>query len=63
MKLFEMTVLPIDALRKAPWNYKTDDPKLAEKLRANMERNGQLENIVVRQMDDESYEVVNGNHR
>jgi hypothetical protein len=63
VKLFEMTVLPIDALRKAPWNYKTDDPKLAEKLRANMERNGQLENIVVRQMDDESFEVVNGNHR
>jgi hypothetical protein len=63
VKLFEMTVLPLGALRKAPWNYKTDDPKLAEKLRANMERNGQLENIVVRQIGGNTYEVINGNHR
>jgi hypothetical protein len=63
MKLFDMTVLPLGALRKAPWNYKTDDPGMAEKLRANMERNGQLENIVVREIAGNTYEVINGNHR
>lgn len=56
----------------APWNYKTDDPALSAKLKSNMERNGQVESLIVRELapDPEKpvqrgrrFEVVNGNHR
>lgn len=56
-------VLPVEKLVKASWNYKTDDPVLLEKLKANIKRNGQVENIIVRKLDTGFYEVVNGNHR
>lgn len=55
--------VPIDKLVKAAWNYKTDDPALLEKLKANIKRNGQVENLLVRQLPTGFYEVVNGNHR
>jgi hypothetical protein len=54
--------LETSKLKKAKWNYKTDNPKLLEKLKANIQRNGQIENILVREIKD-GYEVVNGNHR
>lgn len=64
MKLFDLMIdVPLVKLVKAPWNYKTDDPDMAKKLKANMYRNGQLENIVVRELPDGLYEIVNGNHR
>lgn len=56
-------VLPIDKMVKAVWNYKTDSPELLEKLKANIKRNGQVENILVRLLDTGFYEIVNGNHR
>jgi len=52
-----------DQLVKADWNYKTEDPVKQEKLKENIKRNGQIENIIVRQLDTGYYEVVNGNHR
>lgn len=55
--------LPISSLVKATWNYKVDDIELKEKLKENLKRNGQLENIVVRELDEGKYEIVNGNHR
>lgn len=55
--------LPVASLVKADWNYKTDDAEKAAKLKSNIERNGQLENIIVRELPDDLYEVVNGNHR
>lgn len=67
--------IPIGNLVKAAWNYKTDDAKRQKKLVANVKRNGQVENIIVRQIGDGhdvvnrvetgagQYEVVNGNHR
>lgn len=54
--------LPTAKLSEAPWNYKFDNPELTSKLKANLARNGQIENIIVREVDD-GYEVVNGNHR
>ncbi len=54
--------LPIAKLDKAAWNYKLDDADLAAKLRANIERNGQIENMLVRAVG-RRWEVVNGNHR
>lgn len=55
--------IPIEKLVCADWNYKTEDAALTEKLTNNIKRNGQLENIVVRELDTGFYEVVNGNHR
>lgn len=54
--------IPIADLIKASWNYKTDDPAKAKILKANIQRNGQIENILVRDIGDK-FEVVNGNHR
>jgi len=55
--------IPLSKLTSAPWNYKADNPELAEKLKNNIKRNGQIENIVIRELDTGFYEVVNGNHR
>lgn len=50
-------------LKKADWNYKRDDEYLKSKLISNFEKNGQIENIIVRDLLDGTYEIVNGNHR
>lgn len=55
--------IPIDKLVKADWNYKTEDPEKQEKLKENIKRNGQIENIIIRELETGFYEVVNGNHR
>lgn len=55
--------LPVASMIKADWNYKVDDAKLSAKLEENIRRNGQIENIIVRELDDGTFEVVNGNHR
>jgi len=55
--------IPTDKLVKADWNYKTEDPNKQEKLKENIKRNGQIENIIVRELETGFYEVVNGNHR
>lgn len=47
----------------ADWNYKQENPEMMEKLKNNIKRNGQIENIIVRELDNEKYEVINGNHR
>lgn len=56
-------IFPAELLLEAPWNYKKDDDFKSEKLRNNIKRNGQIENIHVRELDTGYYEVVNGNHR
>jgi len=55
--------LPLNKVIKADWNYKTEDDELKEKLKKNMELHGQIENILVRQLDENVFECVNGNHR
>jgi len=55
--------IPIDQLIKADWNYKKEHETTKEKLKENIKRNGQIENIIVRRLDSGFYEVVNGNHR
>ena len=55
--------LPLDRLVKAPWNYKEDDPEKAKTLTANIKKNGQVQNIIVRDLDNGKFEVCNGNHR
>lgn len=55
--------MSLSKLVMADWNYKQDDPVKAQKLQANIKRNGQLENIMVRKLATGFFEVVNGNHR
>lgn len=52
-------------LIKADWNYKTEDEHKSKKLRANLSANGQVQNLIVRELPGGIgvYEVVNGNHR
>lgn len=63
LKAKEFGRVPTAKLRKAPWNYKVDDPEKAKKLTANIERNGQVENLIVRPIARGVFEVINGNHR
>ena len=63
LKTLGYELMNIDKLVKAGWNYKTEDAKQSEKLSANVKRNGQVENIIVRQLETGFFEVVNGNHR
>jgi len=56
-------VVPVEKLVKADWNYKKEDEATAESLAANFKRNGQIENILIRELPTGFYEVVNGNHR
>jgi ParB-like chromosome segregation protein Spo0J len=56
-------VIPLEKLVKADWNYKKDNPELTKKLVANIKRNGQVENLLVRVLPGDMYEVINGNHR
>lgn len=56
-------VIALEKLVKADWNYKEEDAAKTEKLIANIKRNGQVETIIVRELETGFFEVVNGNHR
>jgi DNA-directed RNA polymerase specialized sigma54-like protein len=55
--------IPLSQISMSSWNYKGDDKKLMRKLVDNISENGFLENIIVREMGANKYEVVNGHHR
>ena len=55
--------IKLNKLKKAPWNYKVEDTELLEKLKKNIQKNGFIQNLIVRELDNNKYEVVNGNHR
>lgn len=57
------TILPVTKLIKASWNYKYNDAVLMQKLKENIKENGQIENMIVREISPDVFEVVNGNHR
>lgn len=63
-------LIPIKKLVTADWNYKAEDNdatgegfSMRAKLRKNLERNGQIETLIVRELETGFFEVVNGNHR
>ena len=56
-------LVELSKLLPAPWNYKKDEPEKIEKLTNNIKRIGQVENLIVRELETGFYEVVNGNHR
>ncbi len=53
----------VSKLKQADWNYKINDKDLQKKLTANIKNNGLIENLIVMELDDGFYSVVNGNHR
>ena len=55
--------IEISKLKKAEWNYKEENDILTKKLLCNMQKNGQIENIIIRELKKDTFEVVNGNHR
>jgi len=57
------TDIEVSKLVKAEWNYKEEDENQTKKLIENFKRNGQVENIQIRELENNKYEVVNGNHR
>jgi ParB/RepB/Spo0J family partition protein len=62
LKDFGYQLIDVSKLVKAEWNYKDDDDKKLKDLINNIKRNGQVENLIVREIGDK-YEIVNGNHR
>lgn len=55
--------VPVDKIIIENWNYKKTDEKLQKKLVKNIEKNGQIENLLVRNLGDGTYGLVNGHHR
>ena len=66
-----LCVIPIELLVSAKWNYKGDSEYTMEALVDNLRRNGQIINVIVREIGKSGkskvvggrFEVVNGNHR
>ena len=60
MKLIE---IPIEQLQGAPWNANHMDEGMMEHLRESVRRYGLVENLVVRPLGNDRYEVLSGNQR
>lgn len=55
--------LEVSQLVKAPYNYKSEHKEMTAKLKANIEKNGFIQNLIVRELETGAFEVINGNHR
>lgn len=53
----------VSRLIKADWNYKDSDDDMLTKLTENFKKNGQIETLLVRELETGALEIVNGNHR
>lgn len=60
---FEYKNIPLNLIKKASWNYKTDDPEVMEKLKTALKKRGQIVNLIVAPIEDGMYLCCNGNHR
>lgn len=56
-------IIPLSKIVKNNYNYKGMDDFMSMRLKNNIERNGQVQNIIVRELDSGKYEIVNGEHR
>ena len=59
----EVTELPLDQMREAPWNSNRMDEVLLQKLRESLIKYGLVQNLVVRPLGVDAYEVLSGNQR
>jgi ParB family chromosome partitioning protein len=55
--------LPLEQLKEAPWNPNRMDEAMLQKLRESLTRFGLVPNLVVRPLEENSYEVLSGNQR
>ena len=58
-----ITDLPIDQLKEAPWNPNVMNEAMLMRLRESISRFGLVSNLVVRTLGDDTYEVLSGNQR
>jgi ParB family transcriptional regulator, chromosome partitioning protein len=58
-----LTEIPIEQLRGAAWNANFMDEEMVEHLRESVKRYGLVENLVVRQLAADCFEVLSGNQR
>ena len=61
--MMEVVHLPIDLLYEAGWNPNIMEDAMMEKLKSSLEKYGQVEILVVREVAPNGYEVLGGNHR
>lgn len=59
----KVTEIRLSELREAPWNPNVMDPGMTEHLRESITQFGLVENLVVRLLQDGTYEVLSGNQR
>ena len=60
MKIIE---LPIKTLKEAHWNANRMSYQMLAHLKESISRYGLVENLVIRKLSDDSYEVLSGNQR
>ena len=58
-----ITDIPIDQLTEAPWNSNQMDEAMLARLTNSLRRFGLVSNLVVRPIDQSSFEVLSGNQR
>jgi ParB family chromosome partitioning protein len=59
----KITELSLDQLREAPWNSNRMDEVMLQKLRESLIKYGLVQNLVVRPLGVDAYEVLSGNQR
>jgi ParB family transcriptional regulator, chromosome partitioning protein len=59
----EVVDLPLAQLQEAPWNPNQMDEAMLHRLRESLSRYGLVENLVVRPLRKDTYEVLSGNQR
>ena len=60
MKISE---IPVCLLREAPWNPNIIDAPMTARLRGSIKRYGLVQNLVVRRLGEDTYEVIGGHKR
>ena len=59
----ELVNLHLGQLREAPWNPNVMEPAMQERLLHSIQRYGQIQNLVVRSVGQDSFEAISGNQR
>jgi ParB family chromosome partitioning protein len=55
--------IPVDQLIEASWNPNIMDDATEDRLKESVRRYGSVQNLVVRAIDSDTFEVIGGNHR
>ena len=59
----QVTEIPMELLREAPWNPNQQDPAMLGRLKESISRYGLVQNLVARPLGVGAYEVLSGNQR